>query len=259
MGRFKLTNLRIGVGPTAILLHPVGLDGSFWYDLRARLEQRFVVIAPDLAGHGDTGEPSRPGRMSDRVGEVAALIEGMSCKSASLVGVSFGGMIAQQVALARPDLVSAMVLAVCPSRIPPEARGAILKRGGDAEAGGMAAVAEETLERWFTKRYLSTGEVARVRARLLSDSPSGWAAAWEAIAEHDALDRLRAIRIPTLVVAGEKDLATPLEAKRALAAAIPGSRLEILPEAPHMMQIECAAAFTQVVGDFLDQCREGHL
>lgn len=80
---------------------------------------------------------------------------------------------------------------------------------------------------------------------------------WEAVAEHDALGRLPALDIPTLVIAGETDLATPLEAKRALAAAIPASRLVVLPDAPHMMQIECAEPFQAAVMNFLESHRSG--
>lgn len=246
-----LSSRSSGKGRPVLLLHPVGLDGSFWDSLSARLNGSFRVVAVDLAGHGDSPPAARPGRMADRVADVVELIEHLNDGPAILVGLSFGGMIAQQVALARPDLVSALVVAGCGGRIAAEARGAILKRGEDAEAGGMEAVVDSTLERWFNPPYLSTPEVARVRARLLSDSPSAWAAAWEAIAEHDVLDRLGGLDKPVLVVAGEHDLAIPLDAMRALAAAIPGSRLLVLPGAPHMMQIECAEEFNAGVSDFL--------
>ena len=68
----------------------------------------------------------------------------------------------------------------------------------------------------------------------------------------DALGRLAALEVPTLVIAGASDQATSLDAKKALADAIAGSRLKVLPGAPHMMQIECAAAFAQAVAGFAD-------
>ena len=247
----SLSSRSSGNGRPVLLLHPVGLDGSFWQSLSARLSGSFRVVEVDLAGHGDSAPPSRPGRMADRVADVVNLIEALGQGPVLLIGLSFGGMIAQNVALARPDLVSAMVVAGCGGRIAVEAREAILKRGSDAEAGGMGAVVDGTLERWFNKDFLAAPEVARVRARLLSDSPSAWAAAWEAISEHDALDRLGSVDVPVLVVAGELDLAIPVEAMRALAAAIPGSQFAVLPGAPHMMQIECAEEFNACVAGFL--------
>lgn len=248
----SLVNARLGSGPLVVLLHPVGLDRTFWGPLPARLSDRFEVMAVDLAGHGESPTARRPGTMDKHVADIVKLVE-QTGKRACLVGVSFGGMIAQNVALARPDLVWALVPTACPGRTPPEARPALLQRGSDAEENGIASVIDATLRRWFTEPFLSTEEVSRVRERLRTNSVSGWAAAWEAIATHDALDRLPSLQVPTLVVAGECDLGTSLDAKRALAAAIPGSRLEIIPQAPHMLQIECAQTYAEIVSAFLDQ------
>lgn len=241
-----------GSGPLLVLLHPVGLDGTFWDGVIGPLSTRFQVMAADTAGHGESPAARRPGRMADRVAEIIDLIARENAGPAVLIGVSFGGMIAQNVALARPDLVAGLVLAGCPGRIPADARDAIRARGSDAERDGMEAVVGSTLERWFTPGFMSTEAVTRVRRRLLDDTPSNWAAAWEAIAEHDALERLGAFRGPALVVAGEADLATPLPAKEALAKAIPGARLVVLPGAPHMMHIEQPKAFLAAVEGFLE-------
>jgi 3-oxoadipate enol-lactonase len=242
-----------GEGPPVVLLHPVGLDATFWGGLPKRLARRYRVVAVDLAGHGRSPHVARPGRMAAHVADVAGLVEKIGGGPAVLVGVSFGGMIAQELALARPDLVAALVLAGCPGAIPAAGRAAILERGRAAEAGGMAAVAEATLARWFTPGFLGSAAVARVRARLLADDPSDWAATWEAVAGHDALGRLGAVRVPALVIAGEEDAATPFAAKQALAAALPGGRLQVLPGAPHMMQIECEAEFAAAVEGFLTE------
>ncbi len=243
----------VGTGRPLILLHPVGLDSTFWDGLVQPLSRRYRVLAVDTAGHGMSADAQRPGRMADRVADVIDLILRESLGPVALVGVSFGGMIAQNVALARPDLVTSLVLAACPGRIPAEARDAILARGAEAERDGMAAVVEPTLQRWFTPGFMSTEAVAGVRRRLIADAPSGWAAAWEAIAEHDALERLGDFAGKALVVAGEADLATPLPAKQALAEAMPGARLVVLQGAPHMMQIEQPEAFLGAVESFLDE------
>jgi 3-oxoadipate enol-lactonase len=115
----------------------------------------------------------------------------------------------------------------------------------------MAGVITATLERWFTPAYLATPAVATVRDRLLRDKVSNWSATWHAIAAFDALPRLGEVRVPTLVLAGERDAATPMPATEALAAAIPGARHQVLPDAPHMMQTECGAAYASAVLRFL--------
>jgi len=246
---------RRGAGDLVVLLHPVGLDRTFWDELPSILSSEHTVVAVDIAGHGNSPDAARPGRMADRIDDIVELLHTLDAGPAILIGVSFGGMIAQQVALAHPDRVSGLILAGCPGAIPAAARDAIRKRGADAELEGMQAVLDTTLERWFTPPFMSTDAVQKVADRLLADKPSNWAAAWEAVAEHDALERLLSLDIPTLVIAGEKDAATSLDAKRALAAAIPHSRLAILPGAPHIMQIECAEAFTVAVTGFLSEQR----
>lgn len=246
-----------GSGPLLLLLHPVGLDRTCWGDLPKTLSPMRTVVAVDTAGHGTSPDPARPGRMDDRVADIVDLLAGLDRGPATLLGISFGGMIAQQVALARPDLVSGLILGGCPGEIPGAAREAILKRGAEAELGGMEAVLEPTMERWFTPPFLSTDVAETVRRRLRADAPSNWAAAWEAVLEHAVLERLPTLDIPTLVIAGAVDAATSLDAKRGLAAAIPGSRLVVLAGAPHIMQVECPEAFAEAVLGFLDAQGKG--
>jgi 3-oxoadipate enol-lactonase len=242
---------RAGQGQPVIFLHPVGLDGSFWGTLPARCAKSHSVVTVDLPGHGRSGPAPRPGRMAYYAEAIAELIKQLDSGPAILLGLSFGGMIAQNVAVTYPESVAGLITCGCPGRMPEAAREAILARGRDAEAGGMEAVVQATLERWFTPGFLPSPAVDAVRKRLSSDNVSAWSAAWEAISGHDALAGLSGLKIPALVVAGESDAATPAEASQALAAAIPGSRLVVLPGAPHMMQIETADAFAAAVLDFL--------
>ncbi|MFC7398351.1 alpha/beta fold hydrolase [Chelatococcus sp. GCM10030263] len=242
---------RSGHGQPLVFLHPVGLDGSFWGALPGRCAESFSVVTVDLPGHGRAGPAPRPGDMAYYARTVAELVKELDSGPAILIGLSFGGMIAQNVAVAYPEQVAGLITCGCPGRMPEAAREAILARGREAEAGGMEAVVPATLERWFTPGFRSSPEVEAVRQRLLSDDVSAWSAAWEAISGHDALGALSKLAIPALVVAGDKDAATPLEASQALAAAIPGSKLAVLPGAPHMMQIETADAFAVAVLDFL--------
>ena len=245
-----LSHRLTGAGPAVVLLHAVGLDGTFWGVLPERLAAFRTVVAVDLLGHGGSPDAPRPGRMAAQVDSVAALVERLGLGRPTVLGLSFGGMVAQQLALARPDLVGALVLAATPGRIAPEAREAILKRGADAEADGMDAVVAATLERWFTPAFRASEPALRVAGRLRADHPSNWAAAWEAVAEHDALDRLSAVAVPALVVAGEDDAATPLAAEEALANAL-SARLAVVPAAPHMLQIERADEFAEIVAGFV--------
>lgn len=248
-------HIAIGSGPALVLLHPVGLDSSFWGGLFERLRNSCTIIAIDLPGHGLSG-PAPESGIAAYSAAVADLLGQLGIGRAGLLGLSFGGMIAQEVAIRYPALVSRLVVGACGGRVPTEARAALRDRGEKALASGMTAVADETLTRWFTPDFMASHAVARVRDRLLANDPAGWAAGWKAIAGFDAFDRLPALAIPTLAVAGERDAGTPIEATRAIASAIPDARFAILPGAPHMMQIEQPTPFADIVMAFLNETSE---
>lgn len=247
-----LHHIERGQGDPLVLLHPIGLDHSFWPGLIERCSGFRRVLAFDLPGHGRS--PAAPqATMAAYVEAVKQTLDALAIEKAAVLGLSFGGMIAQELAIRFPDRVSRLIACACGARIPPEAREAVAARGQAALEGGMSAVVDATLQRWFTSSFMSDPAVDKVRDRLLSDDPRQWDAGWRAIASHDALDRLPKLAIPTLVVAGEVDLGTPVPAARAIADAVSGARLVVIPRAPHMLQIECAETFVGHVAAFLGE------
>lgn len=251
----KLYHRVQGQGSPLVLLHPVGIDHSFWGPLVDAASSLHTVIAVDLMGHGSS-PPAPAGRaIGAYAADVAALLDELGMPRASLLGLSFGGMIAQEFTLAYPGRVSSLVIGACGPRIPPEARDAVRARGNVDPATGMASVVDQTMQRWFTPGFMSAEPAQRVRARLLADDSAGWAAGWNAISGFDALGRLGAVAAPTLVIAGELDAGAPVATTKMIADAIPGSLFEVLSGAPHMMQIECAERFTDRVMAFLRDIR----
>lgn len=247
----RLSHAEAGAGPPVVLLHPIGLDRTCWQAVTCELAQRYRIVAVDLRGHGSSPDAGADLAVEHYADDVAQLIAGLQCGPAAIVGVSFGGMVAQAVALRYPDLVAALVAAACPATLPDEGRAAMQERGARALAGGMAAVVDETITRWFTDGFRNAPEVAAVRLRLLADRPANWAAAWNAIARVDLLPWLSSIRAPTLALAAEQDRAIPVAAVQAIAGAIPGAALQVVPQAPHMLQIEQSGAFAAAVDGFL--------
>ncbi|NEI72445.1 alpha/beta fold hydrolase [Rhizobium lusitanum] len=238
-----------GEGEDLVLLHPVGLDHTFWGALASLVGKR--VLSLDLRGHGESGAPDERPPIEVYAEDVHATMRHHGMERAAVLGLSFGGMVAQTLALSYPGAVSRLIVCACPGGLPPEAHAMIRERGLAAERRGMAAVVETTLERWFTPAFMDDPRVERVRQRLLSDDPKLWSDGWHAIAGFWALPRLGSITVPTMVIAGEHDKATSREASTTLAAAIPGASLSILPGAPHMMQIENNPAFVEAVAEFL--------
>jgi 3-oxoadipate enol-lactonase len=124
-------------------------------------------------------------------------------------------------------------------------------RGETAEQGGMAAVVQPTIERWFTRGFLDSAPVARCRQHLLAHDVGAWANTWRAIAELDTLPRLGEIRVPTLVMTGDADVSTPVAAAQLIANAIPGAVLKVMAGAPHMAPYEKPELFNPLVIEFL--------
>ncbi|MEM5383072.1 alpha/beta hydrolase [Paraburkholderia phymatum] len=241
-----------GAGRDVVLLHPAGLDHASMNAVADHLARAYRVVSVDLRGHGASPDAPAGSRLADWAADVRATIARHCDEAAVVLGVSLGGMVAQTLACLHPQAVSALVLCGCAATFPAEVRDILRERGRLAERGGMSAVVEATLDRWFTAEARHGPFADAARERLLNDRVSNWSATWDAIALHDMLPRLGEVSVPALVVAGECDAATPLAATRQLAAAIPGAQWVALPNAPHMMQLENSAALNAVVTAFLE-------
>lgn len=244
-----------GSGPAIVLLHPVGLEASFWQEVAVRMSSNRTVISVDLRGHGKSPRVSPSMSLLDYAADVAEFVGSLEVAPVTVVGLSFGGMIAQTMAIEFPKLVSALVVAGCPCDLNETQREILRERGAKAKREGMEAIVEETIARWFTSDFIARGGAEATRQCLLADDPSSWASAWSAISGLKTRDHLPGILVPTLCIAGSRDAACPVEAVREIATQIPGARLAILPEASHMMQIETPDLFVNEVRTFLDSLR----
>lgn len=251
MAEKTLSYFEAGKGLPLVLLHPIGLDKYFWEPVFERFMKSRRVIALDLPGHGASPSVSAFGKMANYVSMVDQTLTALEVESADILGVSFGGMIAQELAILRPERVRRLVLCACSSAIPVEAQKVVQARGVDAVNSGMESIIESTLMRWFTGSYMENPDVECVAERLRKNAPQNWNSGWHAISEHNAKDRLAQLDLPALVVVGDKDLGTSVETARQLAAAIPSAKLEVIPNCPHMLHIEGSEKFVDIVSRFL--------
>lgn len=244
-----------GAGKPVVLLHPVGLDHACWHKVASILARTHRVIAVDLRGHGQS--PRLPGSTNifDYAADVAALIERLDIGPCAVVGVSFGGMTATALAIARPDLVSTVVVSACPSSIPDDARAALRARGDQAMKEGMAAILPETLARWFSDGFQSGDAVEPYRRRLLADHPETWQDGWHTIAALDLGPRLSEIACPVLCIHAESDKGASLAALKATADGVQDGTLAVIKGAPHMVHIERAEEFAALVQAHLAEAR----
>ena len=234
-----------------LLLHPVGLDLTFFDELVASLQRSFAILRVDANGHGATRATAGPATLEAYVDDIHQTLVAVGWLPTAVVGFSFGGMLAQTLALSYPDDVRSLVVAACASTFAPEARARIEERGRIAAVDGMAAVVDTTLTRWFSDSFLSSSAVGRVRERLLNDEPASWARAWKAIASINTAPRLAAIRVPTLCLAGGADQSAPPSVVEAIAREIGGAEFRIISGAAHMMFIEHPVEVAAAIEQFL--------
>lgn len=239
--------------PAVLLSHALGTSLNLWDPQMAALESGFRVVRYDIRGHGESAVPPAPYTLAELAEDVVALLDRLEIGRVSFVGVSLGGMIGQELALRHPGRIRRLVLCDTSARVPPEGRQAIRERIALARRGGMAALVDATLARWFTPRFLAAEGpgVALIRRLFLRTPVEGFVGCAEAICGLDLLEALPGIGVPTLVVVGEEDPGTPVAAAQAIHAAIPGSRLEVIPSASHLANVEQASRFNRLLVDFL--------
>lgn len=242
-----------GSGPCVTLAHSLATDLTLWDDVAAALAPHFTVLRYDARGHGWTSAPEGPYDFPMLVGDLVGLLDALKIERTHFVCLSMGGMLGQHFALAKPERLDRLAIVSSTSRVPPEGKPMWDERIAIARAQGMQAHVESTLARWFTAPYRQSHPevMARVGALVAATPVAGFAGWGAAICTLDVTQQLSAVRAPTLVICGADDPGTPPAANAAIAAAIPGARLEIIPHASHQLVIEQAETFNRLLRDFL--------
>ena len=239
--------------PVVMLSHALATNMSIWDPQIEVLARDFRVLRYDTLGHGASDAPPGPYTLDQLANQAAGLLDSLKIARVHFVGLSMGGMIAQTLALAKPQLVASMVLCNASSRIPPEAQALWQERIRIAESEGMEPWIEPAVARWFTAPFRAAHPevIERVRGMIRKTSASGCAACCHAIAALDLTDRLQAIQAPALVIVGEEDQGTPVAMSRTIHERIKGSEMVVLPSASHLANVEQPQAFNRTVTTFL--------
>jgi 3-oxoadipate enol-lactonase len=247
----RIAYSRRGTGRPLALLHPIGVDRSWWDEYLESWTSSYDVLAIDLRGHGDSSAVTSALTLADHADDVAAVLHKEGVTGAALIGVSMGGMVAQRVAIQFPELAGAMVLCATAGGFPDEVRPRIRARGDMNRAGAMSDVIDETIARWFAVNTPRPDLVEKCRARLAADDWFSWSANWEAISRLDNLAELRDVSVPALVMAGDADLSIPPVVSQKIADALPAGRFVTIPGAAHFGAFDMREAFTPVIDSFL--------
>ena len=249
-----------GEGPALVLVMGIGYDSSLWTLAQVpALSTQFQVVLVDNRDAGRSSKATHPYRISDMADDLAGLLDALGIARSHLLGLSMGGMIAQEFALRHPDRLDRLVLSgtgAAPARaaVDPIRIWSWVK-ANDATGevfGGQQFVS------LFSTSFLRNHQAVRDTAELIASnpypmSPEAYQRQADAYGQFDALDRLGAIAAPTLVVVGEQDLVAPPWIAKEVAAAIPGARFELIrgDGSSHVVPIERPDDFNGLVSDFL--------
>lgn len=243
--------------PVLVLANSLGTTTEMWDPQVPAFRESFRLVRYDHRGQGASPVPPGPYAMDDLGGDVLALMDRLGVERFSFCGLSIGGMVGMWLASEAPERVDGLVLCCTAARFdPPDAWET---RAQAVRAGGMGAVADAVLERWFTPAFREGRPevVGWAGGMLRSSPPEGYAGCCEAIRDADLRPRLGVIRAPTLVIAGAEDPAAPVQKAQPIRSGIPGARLAVVEGAAHIANVERPEEVTAAVLDHLKPVREG--
>jgi len=237
--------------PVIVLSHSIGCDLSLWAQQVPDLLQQFQVLRYDTRGHGASDAPQGDYSIEQLGRDVLGLADAQRIAKFAFCGLSLGGMIGQWLGAHAADRLTGLILANTSAHIGPktfwdERRRLVFE-------GGMSAIADGVMQRFFSPETLAEANVyaSSIRAVILGTDPVGYAGCCAAIRDMDCRASLAKIRVPTLVVVGDRDVSTPwMGHGEVLARGIPGVRVLHLPAA-HLSNVERPRSFTAAIYDLL--------
>lgn len=233
-----------------VLSNSLGTDVSLFEEQLPVLGVGRAIWRYDTRGHGQSAVTSGDYSI-DRLGrDLIAVIDATGAARVDLCGVSIGGLTALWVAVNRPHRVRRLVVANSAARIGDEAMWK--QRIRAARVDGMLPLAEASMLRWFTPgfRQSKPDVVAHFRRTIEQTSVDGYTSCCAALRDADLRPVVGQVACPTLIVTGRHDVATPPEQGGWLGSHVPGARVAEL-DAAHLSNVECAAGFNAIVGEFL--------
>jgi 3-oxoadipate enol-lactonase len=238
-------------GPALLLSNSLSSDLSMWDDQILQWSRRFRTIRYDSRGHGGSVVSQGPYSL-DRLGRDAlGIMDALGIARAHWCGLSMGGMVGMWMLVHAPERIDRAVLANTAAHMGP--RQLWDDRIEAAERGGMAAVVDATIRRWFSApfREANPGAMERMRSMILGTPAMGYQGCCAAIRDMDLREVIRAVDRPVLVIIGANDPATTPADGELIASSIRGAGKVTL-DAAHISNVEQPAAFAATVTDFLE-------
>ena len=236
-------------GAPIVFAHALGTGTLLWDKVTPHLPPGLRIIRYDSRGHGLSSCPPAPYSMGTLVRDAERLLDHLSLREAMFVGLSIGGMVAQGLAVKRPDLIRALVLSNTAAKIAtPEIWAS---RIATARAGDMAELARASCERWFTRAFVKENRHLPWLDLLTQHDPEGYIGCASAISGTDFYTPTSGLRLPTLGIAGSDDGSTPPDLLRETVDLIPGSQFQLIRRAGHVPPVDQPEDYARHLSDFL--------
>jgi pimeloyl-ACP methyl ester carboxylesterase len=246
-----------GEGAPLVFLHGIAGDHLYWKGQMRAFARRFRCLAPDNRDAGQSGPALAPYTMRDLAADVAGLLDALGLPEAHLVGLSLGGMIALEMAVAYPSRVRSLFLVGTVGRVDDRFNATLdayshIRRQVADTAGFLRALLPWLVSHRF---FESPSKLEWLQAFLgqcaFPQTIDGFFRQLDAVRGHDVLGRASAIRCPAMVVVGEDDRIAPLRYAEQLAGCIPRAGLHVLPGVGHSPVLEDSRGFSRLLDDFL--------
>lgn len=252
-GRGALTAVRTGEGRDLVLLHSLFADRHAFDPVLPTLAAKHRVTLFNLPGfHG-----SQPAMLALMDAYLAVIEDGFDefgiTKDSVLIGNGFGGTVALAFALAHPERISKLVVSDAAAGFPPEGREAFAVMAQKVADGGLGSIAEIAAKRVFSPAYLSEHpeKIEERKKVLMGIEPKAFQAACRILQETDLVPLLHHMKVPTIVVCGEFDQATPPALNKQIVEKVPGAKYVELPGCGHCPPLEQAEQFLAAIKDFV--------
>ena len=236
---------------TLVFANSLGTDFRIWQAVAADLVSDYQIILYDKRGHGLSDAPAAPYSIEGHINDFIGLVDFLEIERFTICGVSVGGMIAQGVAARIAERVQALILCDTAHVIGPKEMWE--QRMAMVQQRGLASIADDALERWFTPEFhmLNGPQLAGYRNMFSRTPLQGYLGTCAAIRDADFSKSSAHISSPTLCVCGEEDGATSPELVRTLADLIPDAEFALIPSAGHIPSIEQPVILARLIREFL--------
>lgn len=226
-----------------VFLHPLGADARFWDPIRTELVPR-TSVALDLPGHGSM----QPRALGSGIEAYAAAVADQLDDRVHLVGMSLGGLVAQELGASRPDLIASVVLVDTVAVYPEPMRQMWRDRADIARTSGLWSLVDPMVEMWFSEDLAAASDprVEQARRTFASTDPEGYARTCDVLAYVDLRDRVASLTVPAVIVCGRDDAPAFRDAATWLARTTGDGTVHWLP-GRHACAVENPAEFAELL------------